>query len=99
MKHEDLKGRWVDEVPEVLWAYRTTARSTTSENPISVAYGYKAMVLIEIGAGSIRREITTQSKTRPYKGMSSILLKRNDVTLNLELRHISSIQLDISTRR
>ena len=56
MKLEDLKGRWADELLEVLWAYRTTARSTTSENPFSVAYGYKAMVPIEIGAGSLRRE-------------------------------------------
>ena len=30
-KLEDLKGRWANELPEVLWAYRTTARSTTRE--------------------------------------------------------------------
>ena len=27
MKLEDLKGRWVDELLEVLWAYRTTSRT------------------------------------------------------------------------
>ena len=31
MKLEDLKGRWADELPEVLHAYKTTARSTTGE--------------------------------------------------------------------
>ena len=55
-KLEDLKGRWADELPEVLWAYRTTLRAQTRETPFSLAYGYKAMVPLEIGAGSLRRE-------------------------------------------
>ena len=38
-KLEDLKGRWVDKLPEVLWAYRTTARSTTREASFSLTYG------------------------------------------------------------
>ena len=55
-KLEDLKGRWADELPEVLWAYKTTARSTTGETPFSLAYGYEAMVPVEIGVGSLGRE-------------------------------------------
>ena len=55
-KLEDLKGRWVDELREVLWAYRITARTLTGETPFSLAFGYKAMVLVEIGVGSLRRE-------------------------------------------
>ena len=55
-KLEDLKRRWVDQVPKVLWAYRTTARSTTGETPFPLAYGYEAMVPIEIGPGSLRRD-------------------------------------------
>ena len=49
MKLENLKGRWVDKVPKVLWAYKTKARSTTGETTVSLAYGYEAMVLVEIG--------------------------------------------------
>ena len=45
-KFEDLNGRWVGELPEVLWAYRTTARSTTGETLFSLAYKYEAMVLV-----------------------------------------------------
>ena len=55
MKLEDLKGRWADELPEVLWAYTTTAR-TTGETPFSLTYGYKAMVPVEIRARSLRKE-------------------------------------------
>ena len=55
-KLENLKGRWADDLSEVLWAYRTTARSTTGETPFLLAYGYEAMVLVELGAGSLRRD-------------------------------------------
>ena len=55
-KLEDLKGRWTDELPKVLWAYRTTARSITRETPFSLSYGYEAMVPAKIEAGSLRRE-------------------------------------------
>ena len=51
MKLEDSNGRWVDELLQILWAYTTTTRSTTGENPFSLAYVYKAMVPVEIGAG------------------------------------------------
>ena len=56
MKLEDLKRRWVDELPEVLWAYRTTARTMTEETSFSLAYGYEAMVPVEIRARSLIRE-------------------------------------------
>ena len=34
---EQSKGKWAEELPKVLWAYRTTKRSTIGEN--SVCYG------------------------------------------------------------
>ena len=55
-KFKDLKGRWADELPEVLWAYKTTTRSTTGETSFSLAYRYKAMVPVEIGARFLRRD-------------------------------------------
>ena len=55
-KLENLKGRWADKLPEVLWAYRTTARSTTGETPFLLAYRYEVMVPVEVGAGSLQIE-------------------------------------------
>ena len=55
-KLEDLKGRWVDELLEVLWAYKTTARTPTGETLFSFVYCYDAMVPLEIRARSLRRE-------------------------------------------
>ena len=53
MKLEDLKGRCADELPKILWAYKTTARSTTRETLFSLVYGFEAMVSVEIRAGSL----------------------------------------------
>ena len=46
----------MDELLEVLWAYRTITRTPTKKTLFSLAYGYEAIVPMEIGAGSLRRE-------------------------------------------
>ena len=38
-KLKNLKGRWADDLPEVLWAYKTTARSITREMSFPLVYG------------------------------------------------------------
>ena len=35
-KLEDLKGKWVEYLPEVLWTYRTTCKSATHETPLAL---------------------------------------------------------------
>ncbi|KAL0444527.1 UNVERIFIED_CONTAM: Ribonuclease HI [Sesamum latifolium] len=37
-------GQWVDALPRVLWAYRTTPRSTTGETPFNLVYGSEAVI-------------------------------------------------------
>ncbi|KAL5581863.1 hypothetical protein UlMin_014305 [Ulmus minor] len=49
-------GAWVDELPRVLWAYRTTCRTSTNETPLSMTYGTEAVVPTEIGEPSFRVE-------------------------------------------
>ncbi|XP_063947521.1 uncharacterized protein LOC135152038 [Daucus carota subsp. sativus] len=55
-KLEEKKGCWPEELPMVLWSYNTTPRSTTSETPFTPTYGCEAMVPVEVGAGSFRRD-------------------------------------------
>ena len=45
---EGAKGVWSDELPGVLWAYRTTVRSPTVETPFKLAYGSEAVILAEM---------------------------------------------------
>ena len=53
-KLEKMKGAWVEELPNVLWAYRTTPHTTTREAPFSLAYGCEAVLLIEMKVNSFR---------------------------------------------
>ncbi|KAI5327946.1 hypothetical protein L3X38_027342 [Prunus dulcis] len=51
---EQRKGEWSKELPNVLWAYRTTKRKPTDQSPFSLAYGTKAVILTEIGLPTFR---------------------------------------------
>ena len=50
------EGAWPKELPNVLWAYRTMARTPTGEIPFNLTYGIKAVVSVEVGLTSLRRE-------------------------------------------
>ena len=56
-KLEDLKGKWVEYLPEVLWAYRTTQKSATRETPFALAFGTEAVAPVEVGLKSPRIEL------------------------------------------
>ena len=53
---EKHKGAWVDELPRVLWAYRTTKRTATGETPFAMAFGVEAVIPVEVGLPSFRVE-------------------------------------------
>ena len=44
---DDAKGRWVKELPHVLWTYKTTPRKSTGETPFSMTYGAEAVIPLE----------------------------------------------------
>ena len=50
------RGRWVDELPSVLWAYHTSPRTPTGETPFSLVFGAEAVIPVEIGLPSPRVE-------------------------------------------
>ena len=51
---EGAKGIWPDELPSVLWAYQTTARTPTRETLFQQAYETDAVIPAEIGLTSYR---------------------------------------------
>ena len=50
------KGAWPKELAGILWAYRTTARTPTGETPFNLTYGIKAVIPVEVGLTSLKRE-------------------------------------------
>ena len=51
---EGAKGVWPDELPSVLWAYRTTVRTSTGETPFKLAYGSEAVIHAEVHVANHR---------------------------------------------
>ena len=53
-KLDDMKGRWVKELPHVLWTNRTTPRRSTAETPFSMTYGAEAIIPLETGFPTLK---------------------------------------------
>ena len=45
-RFDSVKGKWVDELPGVLWAYRTTSCKPTDISPFPLTYGMETIVPI-----------------------------------------------------
>ena len=47
-------GVWLEELPSVLWAYRTTARTPIGETLFRLVYGSEAIISVVVGLTSYR---------------------------------------------
>jgi len=67
------KGRWLEELLEVLWAYKCTPQFSTQETPYSLTYGTDAMILVEVGVLTLRRQL------------ADLLMNNESLAANLDL--------------
>ena len=56
---DDTKGRWVEELPHILWTYRTMPRKSTGETPFSMTYAAEAVIPLESGFPTMRSNAFT----------------------------------------
>jgi len=56
---DEAKGRWVEELPHILWTYRTTPRWSKGKTPFSITYGSEAIIPLEVGCPTIRTSLFT----------------------------------------
>ena len=82
---DDTKRRWVEELPHVLWTYRTTPRKSTGETPFSMTYGAEVVIPLENGFPTMRTSAFT------LDGNSELLRKNLD--LIEERRENAMVQL------
>jgi len=45
---DNAKGKWVEELSLVLWAYRTSTKTATEHTQYSLTYGCEAMLPVEV---------------------------------------------------
>ena len=51
---DSAKGNWAEELPNILWAYRTTPHRSTGETPFSLTYGAEVVIPAEVNMCSAR---------------------------------------------
>ena len=79
------KGRWVEELPHVLWVYRIIPRKSTKETPFSMFYGVEAVISIETGFPTL--------KTQSFNSSNNDELLERSLDLIEERRESAMVQL------
>uniref|UniRef100_A0A2N9GMT9 Uncharacterized protein n=1 Tax=Fagus sylvatica TaxID=28930 RepID=A0A2N9GMT9_FAGSY len=82
---EEAKGRWVEELPSVMWTHRTTKRRSTGETPFALAYGVEAVIPLEVGLPTTR--------TTEYDVEENESSLRMDLNLVEERRDMATVKL------
>ena len=67
------RAGWVDELPNVLWEFRTTLKTSNGETPFSLTYGSEAVIPAEIGIPTFRTM------------MANVENNDEEISLNLDL--------------
>ena len=87
---EQAKGKWVEELPGVLWAYGTTPGLPTRNTPFALAYGMDAVIPTEIWLPTIRTEAAKQDDANTELGknldLANEVRKRASAHYNRKVR-------------
>ena len=83
-KLDDAKGAWPEELPNVLWAYKTIAKTPIRETPFKLTYETKAVIPIKVEVTSTRWVAFSE--------------ERNDEKLRLNLDCLDEVRDKASSR-
>ena len=73
-RQDDAKERWVEELPHVLWTYRTTPRRSTGETPFAMTYGAEAVIPLEENFPTLRTNSFTPDSNYELLGRNLDLI-------------------------
>ena len=79
------KGRWVEELPHVLWTYQTTPHRSTGETPFSMTYWSKTVIPLKTGFPTLMTSLFTPDNNDRLLEKSLDLVK--------EQREVATVQL------
>lgn len=82
---DDSKGKWTNELPSALWAFRTTSRRLTGEASFPMTYGAEAMIPLEMGLPT--------SQTNQLEVEENNHLLRRHLDLIEEICEVASVKL------
>ena len=77
---EQPNGKWVDELPKVIWSHNTTESRATKFTPFKLLYGEEAMTPEELRHGSYRTESSDEDIKPTIDTIEAI---KTQATINL----------------
>ena len=84
---DDAKGKWVEELPHVLWTYRTTPCRSTGETPFSMTYGAEAVIPLEFGFSMTRTSSFNPKDNDEQLARNLDLIKEKRENAMVQLAH------------
>ena len=81
---EGANGIWPEELPSILWAYRTTTRTPTGETPFQLTYESEAVIPAEVELTSYKVHNHDKSK--------------NDEAIRLQLDLVDEVRVKVKQR-
>lgn len=60
----EKKSAWLSELPNIVWAYRTTKRRSANGTPFAMVYGVEAVIPTEIGFLTLRSEVSRSKEIK-----------------------------------
>ncbi|GKG42606.1 reverse transcriptase domain-containing protein, partial [Tanacetum coccineum] len=80
----ERKG-WVDELPNVIWAHRTSLKTSNGETPYSLTFGSEAVIPAEIGMPTHRTMMVKEGEGNEEE-------MRLNLDLQMERREAAAIR-------
>ena len=86
---DDAKGRWVEELPHVLWTYRMMPRRSMGETAFSMTYGAEAVLPLEASFPTLKSSTFTLKNNDELLGGSLGLVeeKREKTMIHMAYYH------------
>ena len=78
------KRKWVDELPGVIWAYKTTNRKPTGTSPFALPYGMEAIIPMKIRMPTLRTGIPKEANVEAVT---------KDLDMTNELREAAAMRI------
>lgn len=84
---DGAKGKWVEELPHVFWAYKTTPHRSTGETPFSITYGAEAVIPLETGFLTLRTGSFSPTSNDELLGAGLDLIEEGRENAMIRLAH------------
>ncbi|GJS06171.1 reverse transcriptase domain-containing protein [Tanacetum coccineum] len=97
-RHKTRLGRerkgWVDELPNVLWAHRTSLKTSNGETPYSLTFGSEAVIPTEVGMPTHRTMMIKDGKDNEEEIRLNLdlLTERREATAIREARYKTKVE-------